>query len=710
MNDAFGTTLPPRSLADARDDSGLSRRSFVGLLGGIVVFVTLKPEELFAQRGGHPYPDDFNAYLRIGDTGRVTLFSGKIEMGQGVHTSLAQMAAEELGVPLESIDMVMGDTDLCPWDVGTHGSLSTRFFGPAVRAAAAEMRLVLLNLASEKLGTPRAQLAVDRGFVTSGSQRVSYAELAKGQQIQRLVGEKAVLRSAKEFTVMGKPAKRLDGHDKVTGRAKYAGDMRLPGMLYARVLRPPMHGATRKSLDTSKAKEIPGVTVVANDEIVAVLHADPEVAAKALQAVKADWEKPSTIAFTTDTVHDYFLAHGGEGESNVSKGDVSMLANSPATISNTFRTGYLAHAPIEPHTAVAEWKDGRLTAWVGTQGPFQVRATIAKALGLDEKQVRVITPFVGGGFGGKSPAPQAVEAALLARLTGKPVMVMFTRPEEFYYDTFGPAAVIRVNSAMDGEGKITAWDYHVYAAGERSAEPPYDIPNVRLTAYLPRSSNVHPFGVGPWRAPGAGMNVFAKESQIDIMAAKAKVDPIEFRLRNLNDPRMTRVLKTVADAFGWKPGAGSTGQGRGIACSVDAGTYCAMAADVAVDKKTGAIQVKRIVAAQDMGIVVNPDGARMQMEGAITMSLGYVLSEELQFRGGEILDRNFDTYQLPRFAMVPHIEAILVKNDDLAPQGGGEPAIVPLGAAIANAVFDATGVRMFRLPMTPERVLAALKA
>jgi isoquinoline 1-oxidoreductase len=367
---------------------------------------------------------------------------------------------------------------------------------------------------------------------------------------------------------------------------------------------------------------------------------------------------------------------------------------------------------MEPHTALAEWKDGKMTVWASTQSPFGARTRIAHVLGLEENKVRVITPFVGGGFGGKSPTEQGVEAARLAQITGSPVMMMWTRGEEFFFDTFGPAAVVKINSAVDEAGKMTLWDYHVYAAGDRSSEVLYDVPNVRMKTYLGRRSGgekVHPFGTGPWRAPGAGTNVFARESQMDIMAAALKVDPLEFRLRNASDERLRRVLKTAAGAFGWKAGAGPSGQGRAIAAGLDAGTYCALAAEVAVDRKTGAITVKRVVAAQDMGLVINPEGAKMQMEGCINMGLGYVLSEELKFRGGDIIDRNFDTYELPRFAAVPQIETILIKNDDLAPQGGGEPAIVPMGAVIANAVFDATGVRMYRLPMTPERVLAAIK-
>jgi len=688
--------------------AAVNRRQFCKLLGGGIVVLIVQPSGLLGQRRN--YPDDPNAYLRIDENGHVTLFSGKIEMGQGVHTSLAQMAAEELGVPLESITMVMGDTDLVPYDAGTWGSLTTRFFGPAVRAAAAEARTVMLKLGAEKLGTSRDKLTIENGVITDGKRKVTYGELAKGKQIARLVDEKAVLRSAKEFKIIGKPTKRLDAKEKVTGRAKYAGDIRHPGMLYARIVRSPMHGAKLKSIDTSKAKAMSGVTVVENGDLAAVLHADPDVANFALQSVKADWDRPEA-AFDTESVGDYFVKNV-TGPVGPRPSAANAAEGGGATqFQSTFRTGYLAHAPMEPHTASAEWKEGRLTAWVGTQSPFGARAAIAKALNLDESKVRVITPFVGGGFGGKSPAPQAVEAARLAQITGKPVMVMFTRPEEFYFDTFGPAAVVKIASSMDVDGKITQWDYTTWASGSRSTEVLYDVPGAQVRALMGRGSgtNLHPFGTGPWRAPGAGTNVFGRESQIDIMAAAAKIDPLEFRLRNLTDKRARRVLQAAADAFGWKAAPGPSGQGRAIAFAEDAGTFCALAAEVAVDKKTGEIKVKRVVAAQDMGLVINPDGAKMQMEGCIAMGLGYVLTEELNFRGGEILDKNFDTYALPRFSMVPKIETVLISNDELAPQGGGESAIVPMGAVIANAVFDAAGIRMYRLPMTPARVKAVMK-
>lgn len=702
---------------------GFDRRQFFKMIGGgIAVLVTAGPFELFAQDRRRMYPEDLNAYLLIGENGRITVFSGKIEMGQGVLTSQAQMAAEELGVALESIDMVLGDTDLCPWDMGTFGSLTTRMFGPVLRAATAEARAVLLEMAAKKLGAAKADLIVENSVVSVAGdpgRKVTYAELARGQKIARLIDEKAVLRSVAQFKVMGTSPRRFDGREKVTGAARYAGDVRLPGLLYASILRPPAHGATLVKADTTAAERRAGVKVVKLDDLVAVLHADPEAAAEALAGVKAEWKR-EPLDLDPESIFDHIEKAATRGEEKDRRGDLAAArAAASRVFESTYRKGYLAHAPLEPHTAVAEPKDGRVTVWASTQTPFPLRDQIAEALKVDTQKVRVITPYLGGGFGGKSAGRQAIEAARLAVAAGRPVQVAWTRAEEFFYDTFDPASVVKITSAVDAGGKITLWDYAVYGAGDRGAALFYDVPNARLqvfgaTSYGPQSGpRVHPFSTGPWRAPAARLNVFAAESQIDLMAAAAGIDPLDFRLRNTSDPRMRGVLQAAADAFGWKsakrPGAGA-GRGRGIACGIDAGTYVALIAEIAVDAATGAIRVERVVAAQDMGIVVNPEGARMQAEGCIMMGLGYVLSEEVRFQGLEILERGFESYHLPRFSALPKIETVLVKNDEVDPQGAGEPAIVPLGGAVANAFFDATGKRIDRLPLTPERVKAALAA
>jgi isoquinoline 1-oxidoreductase len=697
------------------DPMPVDRRSFLKLVGGgVVVLVSLGPSKLFGQGRWPSYPTDFNVYLRVGEDGRVTVFSGKIEMGQGVMTSQAQMVAEELGVALDTIDMCLGDTDKCPWDMGTFGSLTTRMFGPVLRAAAAEARGVLVELAAEHLGVSQEQLVVENGVVSVSGRpdsSVSYGRLAKGKSIARTLDEPAVLRSIAEFTVMGKSAPRLDGVDKVTGGAEYAGDIRLPGMLYARIFRPPAHGATLQKVDTSAAQKIPGVTFVNKDGLVAALHADPEIAEQAIDLVEATWSDEEPGA-DQDGVFEELLAKAPEPEITGPEGDVAAARAAAAKLfQHTYYKGYTAHAPMEPHTATASFEEGKLTVWASTQTPFPTRDRLAGALGLDTSKVRVITPYVGGGFGGKSAGLQAEEAARLAMIVGKPVQVAWTRREEFFHDTFDPAAIAQITSAIDGAGRITLWEYDVYFAGDRGADLFYDVPNTLRRTYggwRGSGSDRHRFAVGAWRAPGANMNVWARESQIDIMAAAAGIDPLEFRLRNISDERMRRVIKAAADKFGWEAAPGPSGKGRAVACGVDAGTYVALMAEVGVDGQRGEVQVNRIVAAQDMGIVVNPDGAKMQMEGCVTMGLGYVLTEELRFNGGKMLDENFDTYELPRFSWLPKIETVLVKNDDLAPQGGGEPAIVPMGGVIANAIFDATGARLQRLPITPDRLLKAL--
>jgi nicotinate dehydrogenase subunit B len=697
--------------------NGMDRRDFLKTLGGgLFVFVTLGEGEwlvgLEPQRRG--YPTDINAYLHIAEDGRVTLYSGKIEMGQGVMTSLAQMAAEELGVATERFEVIMGDTDTCPYDSGTYGSLTTRMFGPAVRAASAKAREVLLEMAAERLGVPVSTLQVGDGVVSVTAQparRVSFAQLVGGQQITRTLDREAVLHSVREFKEMGRPLGRLDAMEKVTGAAKYAGDIRPTGLLHARLLRPPAHGATLRKVDTAAAERLPGVTVVKEDDLIAVLHADPEAADRALAQVNAEWDVPEPTV-DTESIYDHLVARAAPGRANDERGDLAAgRAAARILVEETWRDGYVAHAPMEPHTSTAVWEGGRMTVWASTQSPFPTQQSVARAIGVEASAVRVITPYVGGGFGGKTAGAQSVEAARLAKTTGRPVQVRWSRAEEFFYDTFRPAAVVTISSGLDAAGRICLWDYHVYSAGSRGSEQLYDVPNNRILVsgeWGGGGGSVHPFAVGAWRAPGASTNTFARESQIDILAARAGVDPVSFRLDHITEPRLKKTLETAVERFGWTPAISPSGRGIGVACGFDAETYIAHLAQVEVDASTGRVKVVRVVCAQDMGIVVNPMGATMQIEGCIAMGLGYTLAETIRFRGGEILDRNFDTYQLPRFSWMPRIETVLVSNDGLDPKGGGEPAIVCMGAVIANAIFDATGARLRRLPMIPERVLKAI--
>ncbi|MGB2869804.1 MAG: molybdopterin cofactor-binding domain-containing protein [Bacteroidota bacterium] len=696
-------------------DSTLDRREFLKRSGaGIFILFTLGDLDVLAQERQGGVPADFNAFLKIGADGRVSCLTGKIEMGQGVNTSLGQMLADELDVAFEAVDMVMGDTDICPPDRGTFGSLSTRAFGPSLRAAGAEARQVLLELASEQLKIPVGNLTVEHGVVfdKSNKQRhVSYGQLAAGKKIERRVSGKVAVKKPSEFKVMGKSFKRRDAGEKVSGKAHYTGDIRVPGMVYGKILRPPAHGAKLLDVDVSAARSIEGVEVVKDGDFVAVLHKYPDVAEQALAAIKAKFETPAPTV-DDQSIFDHFLKIAGEGRTAASDGDLQKGRQmSSEVFESTYLNDYVAHAPIEPHTAVVSIEGTKATVWASTQTPFGAKQEVAKELGFKPEDVHVITPFVGGGFGGKSRNLQVVEAARLAKLSGKPVQVAWTRKEEFFYDSFRPAAVVTVKSGITDRGNMSFWDYHVYFAGDRGSQQFYTIPNHSTVSHgsvFGGSESAHPFATGPWRAPANNTNTFARESQIDIMAAKAGVDPFEFRMKHLTDQQMRRVLQTAGEKFHWKPAKGPSGRGFGIACGIDAGTYVASIAEVEVDKESGSVKVKRVVCVQDMGLCVNPEGATIQMEGCITMGLGYALTEGIRFKGGQILHSNFDTYEIPRFSWLPKIETIIVDNQEAAPQGGGEPAIILMGAVVANAIYDAVGVRMYRLPMTPERVKAEM--
>ena len=696
----------------------LDRREFLKLLGGGII-VSFSVGNLFAlqeRRWGRSYPEDFNAYLRIGEDGRVSCFTGKIEMGQGIITSLAQMLAEELDVPLDIVDMVMGDTALCPWDAGTFGSRSTKYFGPPLRQAAAEARAVLIELAAEHLRTGPENLTAKDGIVfmkRDPAKKVSYAQLAKGKTIERHLEKKPPIKHYSKHTVSGKPIDRSDSRQKVTGEAKFTGDIRLPGMLCARILRPPAHGAKLTSVDTSAAEKVKGVQIIRDDDMIAVLHKHRDVADQALGLIEAQYDEPE-IKLDNANIFTHLKESATDGNVVTEAGNLGEGKDlSSQAFDAEYLNHYVAHAPTENHTAVVKIEGDKATVWASTQAPFRAQGEVARVLGFPSENVRVITPFVGCGFGGKNQGQQIVEAARLAKLSGKPVQVAWSRKEEFFYDTFRPAAVIHIRSGLNRSNQIVYWEYHNYFAGSRSSEPFYNIPHHRIISYggwggRGSAGSVHPFGVGAWRGPGSNTNVFAIESQVDIMAEAAGMDPLEFRLHNLTDERMKRVLRAAAKTFGRSFSKAPSGKGYGVACTDYLGTYLATMAEVNVDKRTGQIRVERVVCAQDTGEVINPEGVRMQIEGCITMGLGYCLTEEIRFRGGRILDENFDTYEIPRFSWLPKIETVLVDNPEMPPQGCGEPAITSMGGVIANAVYDAIGVRLFVLPMTPARVREAM--
>lgn len=702
MDPFFGTTDKPVTY---------DRRKFLKNLGGGIVVVfcigDLSMPDIFGQN--IPVEDlNFNAYLRVKENGRVDCYTGKIEMGQGVITSLAMVLAEELGVSVYDVDMIMGDTELCPYDAGTWGSLTTRFTDPPLRAAAAEAREVLLGLAAERFGVSKDQLEVKEGIISlknDPTKKVSYAELTKGKKIVKSLEQKPEIKKAKDFKLIGKPMIKLDAEAKVTGKAKYTGDIKLQGMVYASIVRPEALGSKKIEVDATKLKNYEGTELIEHEDLVAVIHTDPEISKKAADSIIVKWKEPEAKA-DQESIFKYLEENIKENKVFEEQGIIKQGRELSEKLAEaTYLDGYKAHASIETHCATCYFEGDKLTMWVSTQSPFGTRKQVAEALGMPEEKVHIKQIFLGGGFGGKSFNSQAIEAAVIAKKCGKPVQLVFSRKEEFLYDRFRTAALVKTVAGVS-KGKLTYWEFDIYSAGTRGTENFYNIPHFRTRNFS--QAGIHQLGTGAWRAPGNNTTTFARESHIDVLAHAAGINPMTFRLNNIKNEDMITTLNLAAKTFGWDK-AKKSGHGYGIALGQDAGTLVAMIAEVHVDKGTGMVQPIRIVCAQDMGQVVNPQGAILQTEGGITMGLGYALYEEVEFKGADVKTNNFNNYEITRFSKTPPIECVFIDKMDAKPQGGGEPAIICVGGAIANAVFDACGARVNRMPITPERILEALK-
>lgn len=688
------------------------RREFIKKLGaGLFIIFAVKPFGLMAEEEEDKVKrEDFNLFLRIREDGRVECYTGKIEMGQGVTTSLAQALAEELDVPLNNIDMIMGDTDLCPYDAGTWGSMTTRFFDPVLRAAAIEARMELIKLAAAELKLPEDQLKPENGHIVSAkdnSIKISYGSLTKGKKIVKTVKRAPVFKKPADFKTIGKDIHATNALLKVTGKAKYSGDIQLPGMLHAVVSRPPAHGCKLLSVDKAKAEAMQGVKVIVIENLVAALHANPNIAANAAATLKSEWSKPEVLA-TDKTIFKYLVEQGKETRVVEEKGNLETgFAEADFVAEAEYHDGYKAHASIETHTATAYFEGDKLIIWASSQTPFGTRKDLSTKFKMPLEKVLVKPILLGGGFGGKIYNDQAIEVALLAKESGTPVQLAWTREEEFMYDKFRAAAVMQIKAGVKKNGKIVAWKYNIYCAGNRGVNDFYGIPNLRSALY--DKKGIHPFGTGAWRAPGNNTTTFARESHIDVLADKIGMDPLAFRLTNISEPKLERTLRLAAKTFNYTSAKPGKNRGCGIALGFDAGTYVAVIAEVEVNPKTGVVKVLRVVCGQDMGQVVNPHGARVQAEGCITMGLGYALYEDVTFNWGEVTVKNFDTYEITRFSTTAPVEAVFVDDMNAPPQGGGEPAIICVGGAIANAVFHASGARVNQMPVTPERILEKMK-
>ncbi len=665
----------------------MKRRDFFALLGGGIV--VLLDDEIYAQETGGPrrggdapaVPLEIGAWLHIGETGVVTVYTGKVEVGQNARTSLTQAVVEELHVPPESVEMVMGDTDLTPFDMGTFGSMTTPRMWPQIRRAAAAAREMLLDLAVRKWSVERTTLTIADGRVSAGDRSASFGELAHGEKWTRTIPASVPLAAAADWKVAGKSLPKVNGRAIVTGAHKYSWDLKRPGMLHAKVLYPPQFGAKLISLDASAAEAMPGVKVVHEGDFVAVAAPEVEKAATAVAALKAQW-KPVTAAADYRTVFQYFKQTAQDGAAKAKN-------LTPYTIA------YIAHVPLEPRAALAEWEGGKLTVWTGTQRPFGVRSELVQRFGIPEERVRVIVPDTGSGYGGKHNGDAALEAARIAKALGKPVKRNWTREEEMTWAYFRPGGLIEVAGKTAPDGTITEWEFHNYNSGASGLHSPYHIPGKKEQFHWSES----PLRQGSYRGLAATANHFVRESYMDELAENVKLDPLAFRLKNAKDQRLCDVIVAAAEKFGWKARQKTAGRGFGIAAGFEKGGYVATCAEVAVDPKTGAVKVLRAVVAFECGAVVNPEHLRNQVEGAIVMGLGGALFEEIQFGEGKIFNNRLAKYRVPRFADVPVIESVLLDRKDLVSAGAGETPIVGIAPAIGNAIFDAIGTRIRRLPL-----------
>ena len=681
----------------------ISRRGFMQLLGaGVVVTVTGGVATARRRPSGGSRSMPVAARIHIGADGTITVLTGKVEVGQGSRAQLTQAAAEELRVPVDRINLIMGDTALVPDDGVTAGSRTTPSTVPAVRQGAAAARKLLEELACRQWQVKPSDVRVRDGVIsdTAGKRKLTYADLAKtpdlAEAFKRSIPSDVAVTPVQQWQVLGTSVPRPNLRNLVTGEHKFPSDIARPGMLYGKVLRPPSFGAQLQEIDLAAAKPFGDVVVVRDGDFVGCAAPTSQAAQEALDALArtARW-KPAPHP-SSSKLFSYLKEHAqGAGPSARTR---DALANAAKALRQTYTLPYVQHVPMEPRAAVAEWADGKLTVWTGSQAPNRVHSELARAFGIGSDRVRVIIPDTGGGFGGKHSGESAVEAARLARGAKRPVSLRWTRREEFIWAYFRPAAVIEVQGGLDADGKLVAWDFVNINAGSAGVGCPYDVAN--LSARSVRSDG--PLREGSYRCLAATGSNFAREGFMDELAAAAGADPLAFRVRHLGgNTRLRAVLEEAAKRFGWEQHRKQRrpGIGVGLACGTEKASFVAACVEVAVDRKAGTIDVKRVCEVFECGAVQNPDNMRRQVIGCIVMGLGPALREEVRFEDGKVLTNSFGNYPVPRFRDVPELDVHLLDRRDLPSVGGGETPIIAIAPAIANAVFDAVGVRVRSLPI-----------
>jgi CO/xanthine dehydrogenase Mo-binding subunit/aerobic-type carbon monoxide dehydrogenase small subunit (CoxS/CutS family) len=651
-------------------------------------------------------PDE--AWVHVGGDGTITAFTGKVDAGQGTRTALGLLVAEELAVPPGRVRVAMADTDVSPFDLGTFGSRSMPHAAPPLRTAAAGAFRLLREAAAARFGLPADQLTAADGIIAGpdGAPSASYADLVRGQRRVEAVPADEPVTAAGRWRLAGRPARAAGAADVVTGRKKFPSDLRLDGMLHGCVLHPPSEGARLVSADTSAAAALPGVAVIRSGDLTGVLAGDGGTARRALAAISAQWqEEPGPRAAELEP---WLRARpsGGDGrfgpfEQENGDPDAAIGAG-PVRAQARYTAAYVAHVPLEPRAALARWSGDQLTVWTATSTPFRARRELADGLGLPERDVHVIVPDFGGGFGGKHGSAVALEAARLARAARCPVRVQWSRADEFTAGYLRPAAFIDVAGSADDAGRLTGWRFENLNSGAAGIMTPYRVAHRRVR-YQPASA---PLPQGSYRALAATANNFARESHMDEMAAATGTDPVRFRLRHLDDGRLAEVLTRAAAEIGWDD-APQPGAGTGIALGTEKDGRVATAArvQVAADRSVTILDLVTVV---DCGAVVHPDGLVNQVEGAVMMGLGPALFEQIEFDGRRVANGLMMRYRVPRLADLPaSLRVVLVDRPDQPPVGGGEAPIIAVAPAIANAIYRAAGVRLRSLPLIPSGRLAA---
>jgi isoquinoline 1-oxidoreductase len=658
------------------------RRDFFKILGGGFLVLLMLDSNASAQD-----EEQLGAWLHVSEAGAITVFTGKAEVGQNIRTSLTQAAAEELRTNPSRIQMVMADTALTPYDRGTFGSQTTPQMAPRIRRAAAAAREMLLDEAAQRWNVARAQVAIADGSVRNSATgaTLSVGELTHGQKLTKTISANAPLTPAADWKIAGHDLHKVNARSIVTGKEKYTSDMTLPGMMYGRVVRPAAFNAKLESIDTQTAAKIPGVVPVRDGEFVGVACDDSSKLDRAAAAVVASWKTTPQIGSKELFAH----LKANPVAMKPLEGDLNGVQQSDAT----YNVAYIAHTPLEPRAALAQWEGDRLTVWTGTQIPFGVKTELAEAFGIPEGNVRVIVPATGSGYGGKHSGECAVEAARLAKTAGKPVRLQWTREDEFTWAYFRPAGVIDIRSGARKDGTITHWQFHNYNSGNAAVRSPYNIPG-QVSEFHQADS---PLRQGSYRGLAASANHFARESHMDEIAHAIGMEPAAFRMKNASDPRLRAVIEAATERFRWGRAKTRAGQGFGMMAGFDKGGYVSACCEITVTN--GVVKIDRIVQAFECGAIVNPDGLKHQIVGGTMMGIGGALFEAIEFDNGRILNPKLSKYRVPRFSDMPEIEVVLVDRKNLPSAGAGETPIVAVAPSVANAIFDATGRRLRAMPL-----------